>query len=329
MYCIEDEESTIDNYYTNNKAIRKDKEYLIDLLKIIRDDNIKMKKVLELKYYYLSRTYSIIQCSVIILSTFSAFVQGIEQLTEIVRLKPGTVSIITLIISTLISLLLSIPLSIAKFFKISERKESISNLLENISHFNNKVISNIKKIKYWKVNIKVNNNDNEDDNDNSEVNQWNTFSSKIKDDINGFFEEKLEIMNSYETLIDTYERTKYDIQNLEIKNKFTIKEIKINKRHKKDKYNIENNNFFYKRLLKKICLCCIHTYNCICCIYCKDIEDDDFEISNKINDNLRIEKNKFKEKGIFKEVPLYKNEIIKIENNNIDSEEEITGSENV
>ena len=225
MYCIEDEESTINNYYTNNTLIRKDKEYLIDLLKIIRDDNIKMKKVLELKYYYLSRKYSIIQCSVIILSTFSAFIQGIEQLTEIVKLKPGTVSIITLIISTLISLLLSI----AKFFKISEKKESISNLLENISHFNNKVIANIKKIKYWKVNIKVNNNDeNKEDDDNSEINQWNIFSSKIKDDINGFFEEKLEIMNSYETLIDTYERTKYDIQNLEIKNKFTIKEEQIN-----------------------------------------------------------------------------------------------------
>ena len=68
MYCIEDEESTINNYYTNNQAIRKDKEYLIDLLKIIRDDNIKMKKVLELKYYYLSRKYSIIQCSVICIS---------------------------------------------------------------------------------------------------------------------------------------------------------------------------------------------------------------------------------------------------------------------
>jgi hypothetical protein len=327
MYCIEDEESTIENYYTNNQAIRKDKEYLIDLLKIIRDDNIKMKKVLELKYYYLSRKYSIIQCSVIILSTFSAFIQGIEQLTEIVKLKPGTVSIITLIISTLISLLLSI----AKFFKISERKESISNLLENISHFNNKVIANIKKIKYWKVNIEVNNNENKEENNNKEINDWNTFSSKIKDDINGFFEEKLEIMNGYESLIDTYERTKFDIQSLEIKNKFTIKEEKINKRFKKDYYNIKTNNYYYKRLLKKICLCCIHTYNCICCIYCKDIdvEDEDFEISEKINENFRIEKEKIKQKRIFREEPMSKNDIIKTNKYNIDSEEEITGPEEV
>ena len=326
MYCIEDEESKIDNYYTNNKAIRKDKEYLIDLLKIIRDDNVKMKKVLELKYYYLSRKYSIIQCSVIVFSTFSAFIQGIEQLTEIVKLKPGTVSIITLIISTLISLLLSI----AKFFKISERKESISNLLENISHFNNKVIANIKKIKYWKVNIEVNNNENKEENNNKEINDWNTFSSKIKDDINGFFEEKLEIMNGYESLIDTYERTKYDIQSLEIKNKFTIKEEKINKRFKKDYYNIKTNNYYYKRLLKKICLCCIHTYNCICCMYCKDIdiEDEDFEISEKINENFRTEKEKIKHKRIFKEVPILKNDIIKTDKY-IDSEEEITGPEDV
>lgn len=327
MYCIEDEESTIDNYYTNNQAIRKDKEYLIELLKIIRDDNIKMKKVLELKYYYLSRKYSIIQCSVIVFSTLSAFIQGIEQLTEIVRLKPGTVSIITLIISTLISLLLSI----AKFFKISERKESISNLLENISHFNNKVIANIKKIKYWKVNIEVNNNENKEENNNKEINDWNTFSSKIKDDINGFFEEKLEIMNGYESLIDTYERTKFDIQSLEIKNKFTIKEEKINKRFKKDYYNIKTNNYYYKRLLKKICLCCIHTYNCICCIYCKDIdvEDEDFEISEKINENFRIEKEKIKQKRIFREDPMSKNDIIKTNKYNIDSEEEITGPEEV
>lgn len=325
MYCIEDEESKINNYYTNNEAVRKDKEYLIDLLKIIRDDNIKIKKVLELKYYYLSRKYSIIQCSVILLSTLSAFIQGIEQLTEIVRLKPGTVSIITLIISTLISLLLSI----AKFFKISERKESISNLLENISHFNNKVIANIKKIKYWKVNIEVNN-ENKEENNNKEISDWNTFSSKIKDDINVFFEEKLEIMNGYESLIDTYERTKYDIQSLEIKNKFTIKEEQINKRFKKDYYNIKTNNYYYKRLLKKICLCCIHTYNCICCMYCKDIdiEDEDFEISEKINNNFMIEKEKIKHKRIFRELPISKNEIIKTDKY-IDSEEEITGPEDV
>ena len=175
--------------------------------------------------------------------------------------------------------LISLLLSIAKFFKISERKESISNLLGNISHFNNKVIANIKKIKYWKVNIRVNNNDETKDHL-DEIEQWNTFSSKIKDDINGFFEEKLEIMNGYEILINTYERTKYDIQNLEIKNKFIIKEEKINKRFKKDYYNIKTNNYYYKRLLKKICLCCIHTYNCICCMYFKDIdiEDEDFEI---------------------------------------------------
>lgn len=326
MYCIEDEESTISEYYTNNQAICNDKEYLIDLLKIIRDENIKIKKVLELKYYYLSRKYSIIQCSVIVFSTLSAFIQGIEQLTEIVRLKPGTVSIITLIISTLISLLLSI----AKFFKISERKESISNLLENISHFNNKVIANIKKIKYWKVNIEVNNNENKEENNNKEINDWNTFSSKIKDDINGFFEEKLEIMNGYESLIDTYERTKYDIQSLEIKNKFTIKEEQINKRFKKDYYNIKTNNYYYKRLLKKICLCCIHTYNCICCMYCKDIdiEDEDFEISEKINENFRTEKEKIKKKRIFREVPMSKNDIIKT-HKYIDSEEEITGPEDV
>lgn len=326
MYCIEDEESTISEYYTNNQAICNDKEYLIDLLKIIRDDNVKMKKVLELKYYYLSRKYSIIQCSVIVFSTLSAFIQGIEQLTEIVRLKPGTVSIITLIISTLISLLLSI----AKFFKISERKESISNLLENISHFNNKVIANIKKIKYWKVNIEVNNNENKEENNNKEINDWNTFSSKIKDDINGFFEEKLEIMNGYESLIDTYERTKYDIQSLEIKNKFTIKEEQINKRFKKDYYNIKTNNYYYKRLLKKICLCCIHTYNCICCMYCKDIdiEDEDFEISEKINENFRTEKEKIKHKRLFREVPMSKNDIIKTDKY-IDSEEEITGPEDV
>jgi len=325
---MEDEELSIENYYTNNGAIRKDKEYLIDLLKIIRDDNIKMKKVLELKYYYLSRKYSIIQCSVIILSTFSAFIQGIEKLTKIVRLKPETVSIITLLISTLISLLLSI----AKFFKISEKKESISNLLENISHFNNKVIANIKKIKYWKVNIKVNNDDeNKENDDNSEVSQWNNFSSKIKDGVNGFFEEKLEIMNSYESLIDTYERTKYDIQNLEIKNKFTIKEEQINKRFKKDYYNIKTNNYYYKRLLKKICLCCVHTYNCICCMYCKDIdiENDDFEISDKINDNFKKEKDKINQKRIFKQVPLTKDEIVKTDKYNIDSEEEITGPEDV
>ena len=137
-------------------------------------------------------------------------------------------------------------------------------------------------------------------------------------------------MNSYETLIDTYERTKYDIQNLEIKNKFTIKEEQINKRFKKDYYNIKTNNYYYKRLLKKICLCCIHTYNCICCTYCKDIdiEDDDFEISEKINENFRTEKEKIKQKRIFRELPMYKNDIIKTDKY-IDSEEEITGPEDV
>ena len=66
-------------------------------------------------------------------------------------------------------------------------------------------------------------------------------------------------------------------------------------------------------------------------MYCKniDIEDEDFEISEKINENFRIEKEKIKQKRIFKEVSLSKNEIIKTNKYNVDSEEEITGPEDV
>lgn len=319
MYCLEDDDKTITQFYTLNPLIKQDKIYLIDLLKIIRDENVKMKKVLELKYYYLSQYYDIIQCLVILFSTFSAFIQGIEKMTNITKLNPNVVQVVTLIISTIISLLLSI----AKFFKISEKKESLSNLLENISQFNNKVVANIKKIKYWKVNIKTTE-ENHPTDEIYEITQWNEFSNKIKEEIDNFFEDKLEIMNGYESLINTYERTKYDIQNIEIKNKFTIKEHKINKRFDKDLYNIKTNNYFIKRLFKKMCLCFIHLYNCICCLYCKDIhiDDEDKEITMHIDQNFNKEKENISKRKLFK-----KNEF---EKKNIDefiSDEDLTNEE--
>ena len=65
-------------------------------------------------------------------------------------------------------------------------------------------------------------------------------------------------------------------------------------------------------------------------MYCKDIdiEDEDFEISEKINENFRTKKEKIKHKRLFREVPMYKNDIIKTDKY-IDSEEEITGPEDV
>ena len=336
MYNNEDDEKTIIDFYTNNNLIINEKKYYIGLLKIIRNENIKMKKVLELKYYYLSNYYNIIQCSVIFFSTLSAFIQALVNMNTHIKIPQNTVTLITLIISTFISLLLSI----AKFFKISEKKESISNLLSDISQFNNKVIANIKKIKYWKINLIDNdNNNNENNSENTQLNtheltQWISFSNKIKEDINAYFEQKLEIMNGYESLIDTYERTNYDIKNMEIKNKFVVKEFKINRKHNKLIFNLNNNNFWYKQCFRKLCLFFIYCFNCICCMYCKNINinDNNETVVKKIDNNfnqgkLNIDNNLFKTKYTKKENNT--NNINNGENNNCEyyNNEEINNIE--
>ena len=282
---MEDDDKSIVDFYTNNIMIKKEKKYYIDLLKLIRNENIKMKKVLELKYYYLTNYYNIIQCSVIFFSTLSSFIQAVHSMNKIIIIDNNVVYLTTLIISTLISLFLSI----AKFFKISENKEDINNLLSDISQFNNKVISNIKKIKYWKVNLQYIQDEStksdlniEDYNNNYEIKKWIDFSNKIKEEINTYIDQKLEIMNGYERSIDTYERTKYDIKNTEIKNKFTIKEHKIIAKHNNTMEELENNENCCKQIFNCICLFFIYSYKTICCTFCIDYKNKmDMKKSNK------------------------------------------------
>ena len=72
-------------------------------------------------YYYIS----LIQVSVIFISTISAFFQALQ--TE-ANLSQDFVSIFSLCVSTYISFILSL----AKFFQLDEKKEKISNLSEKI-----------------------------------------------------------------------------------------------------------------------------------------------------------------------------------------------------
>ena len=148
---MEDDDKSIVDFYTNNIMIKKEKKYYIDLLKLIRNENIKMKKVLELKYYYLTNYYNIIQCSVIFFSTLSSFIQAVHSMNKIIIIDNNVVYLITLIISTLISLFLSI----AKFFKISENKEDINNLLSDNEDMRANVIAMSAKLDNEESKVKL------------------------------------------------------------------------------------------------------------------------------------------------------------------------------
>lgn len=101
------------------------------------------KQILDLYYIDIYKYISIIQISVIILSTISTFFQALPKETAI---SDNFILIFTLCVSTYISLILSI----LKFFKLDETKEHINNLSNKYADIHNEIRYILDLLKPWK-----------------------------------------------------------------------------------------------------------------------------------------------------------------------------------
>ena len=128
---------------------------LIDKIHILINETKNKKYTLDMYYIKLSNINNIVQSSVIIFSTISAFLQALNSYSYI---SEEAIFIINLVISTYITLILSI----SKFFKLAEKKQHIYKLKEQFIEFVNKItlikdknISLNKHISLDKANNKV------------------------------------------------------------------------------------------------------------------------------------------------------------------------------
>jgi hypothetical protein len=158
------------------------------------------KQILDLYYRDLNTDISMIQTSVIFLSTISAFLQA---LGSKITLDENTVFCITLVVSTYISLILSL----SKFFKIDERKETTHNLREKYSSLNNNIRYILDTLKPLNVVGYIN-----PDNIDEKIEEWATLSDKIKNDRIQLIETKQQIFMDYDSILDTKQRRKYELE---------------------------------------------------------------------------------------------------------------------
>ena len=105
---------------------------LIDKMHILINETENKKYTLDMYYIKLSKINNIVQSSVIIFSTVSAFLQALNSYSYI---SEELLFIINLVISTYITL----SLSISKFFKLDEKKQHIYKLKEQFIEFVNKL----------------------------------------------------------------------------------------------------------------------------------------------------------------------------------------------
>lgn len=158
------------------------------------------KQILDLYYRDLNTDISMIQTSVIFLSTISAFLQA---LGSKITLDENTVFCITLVVSTYISLILSL----SKFFKIDERKETTHNLREKYSSLNNNIRYILDTLKPLNAVGYIN-----PENIDEKIEEWATLSDKIKNDRIQLIETKQQIFMDYDSILDTKQRRKYELE---------------------------------------------------------------------------------------------------------------------
>ena len=196
------------------------KEYNIDLVKFEQQREGKVKKYLEIltdcKYnkqvldlYYDDIYYniSLIQISVIILSSIVAFLQALR---EDVVISKEFVSIFTLCVSTYISLILSI----LKFLKLDEKKELINELSNKYSDIQNKIRYTLDLLKPWKE-------------------PWYLEIEQIKDKLIEWTQFKLDLSTNYLTIAENKQNLKTEYEKI-LRNKVDKYISKIDANTKKD-----------------------------------------------------------------------------------------------
>ena len=111
--------------------IQNERDIYSKLLNGILENSRSTKEKLDMYYDNLQWYHSVFQTSVIIVSTGSTFIQSILNKEKFERL----LSLTTISVSTYSGLILSL----AKFFKLDEKKENVHNLRERFVELHNRI----------------------------------------------------------------------------------------------------------------------------------------------------------------------------------------------
>lgn len=190
------------------------KNYLYDLHKNI-NTSIKNKAMISLKYDDLNFWVILVQVSIIFISTGLTVMNSIKSYYNV---QSQVIDVTSIIMTALIGLIMAV----YRFYKMDERKESLSNLRDNYTG----IINKFKKVIYKmdKYVIKDNN-----------IDEWNQVVSNYQD----------EVIDSYLLISETFE-TIFDYQNvIHYKNKFK----KLFLQHEIINNEIDTVHFFKKEPL--------------------------------------------------------------------------------
>jgi len=216
-------------YKINNKRV-----FYSDLLENILRECRDEKEKLDMYYNYLQRWHTVIQSSVIIVSTASTFLQTFTQSLFITNNDNNDnelvdnnfnnslnnsnkdynnnfsfISILTLCVSTYSGLILSL----AKFSKLDEKKENIHNLRERFAELHNKILHLLDLLKPWS------NADYFEDLTYDKIKKWANIVSIIEVQYLDIIDVKQNLFMEFEKFIDSIIREHYNSQHLKFKKK--------------------------------------------------------------------------------------------------------------
>ena len=221
------------NKFIIKRKIRTKRNFYNDLLENILHECKDEKEKLDMYYNYLQNWHTLIQSSVIIVSTASTFLQTFTQslfinnnnienndiqeesnivnntILEEKQDSLGFIPILTLCVSTYSGLILSL----AKFFKLDEKKENIHNLRERFAELHNKINHLIDLLKPWSKKEYFN------DLTIDKINKWTNVVLVIEKEYINIIDTKKNLFIEFEKVIDSIVRQDYNRQHIRFKEK--------------------------------------------------------------------------------------------------------------
>lgn len=204
-----DENMTPEYFNTHNEEIihkiKLERDIYSKLLNEILDNSRSTKEKLDMYYDNLQWYHSIVQTSVIIVSTGSTFLQSILDKEDFERV----LSLTTICVSTYSGLILSL----AKFFKLDEKKENVHNLRERFVELHNRINYQIDILKPWKKDEYYN------DFTIDKMNRWKNIMDGIEKEYLNIIDVKKNLFMEFEKLIDSLVQKKYTTKHNKCKDK--------------------------------------------------------------------------------------------------------------
>lgn len=232
-FKLENDSQSDPELIKKRNIIKRERDYCVKVNSELLKQCKEHKKILDMRYDDIYKFITIIQTSVIISSTVSSFIQALSPTIELTKDIEFT---ITLIVTTYISVILSL----AKFFKLDDKKESIHNLREKFAELHNKIRYRLDTLKPWSSPEFINVHDHE-----SKYKCWETEKEKSYMDYNKIIEDKQALFMEFEKLIDSKLKNKYLVlinEELKQNNKILAKKCALQGRLQGIKHDIISKN---------------------------------------------------------------------------------------